>query len=170
MGTLPPEIPTREVLAIRIAAFDFGDKRIGVAVSDELGNARPLLTIYRKTPRADLKSIGRLLRKHEVAEAVVGNPLHMSGEAGPRAAKSQAFAEQLRAEFGLPVHLLDERLTTWQAHQILDESGHGRRTPADRKERRRVIDQVAAVLILESFLERRANEARRASETSGQEA
>jgi putative holliday junction resolvase len=145
----------------RIAAFDVGDKRIGVALSDPLGNAQPLLTIYRKTPRADLKSIGRLLRKHEVAEAVVGNPLNMSGEVGPRARKSQEFAEQLRVEFGIPVHLVDERLTTLEAHQMLNESGGRPRKAADRRERTRIIDQVAAVLILEPFLEARAHAAAR---------
>src|ERR1017187_5203942 len=141
----------------RIAGFDVGDKRIGIAVTDPLGNAQPLLTLYRKAPRADMKSIGRLLRKHGVAEAVVGNPLNMSGEVGPRARKAQEFAEQLRAEFGIPVHLVDERLTTWEAHQLLDESGRGRRGATDRRARRQIIDQVAAVLILQSFLEARAN-------------
>jgi putative holliday junction resolvase len=150
----------------RIAAFDVGDKRIGVAMSDPLGNAQPLLTIYCKTRKADLKSVGRILRKHEVAEAVVGNPLNMSGEAGPRARKAQEFAEQLRAEFGIAVHLVDERLTTWEAHRILDESGHGRRTPADRRDRKHIIDQVAAVLILESFLEGRASAAARAKDAT----
>jgi len=142
--------------ARRIAGFDVGDKRIGVAVSDALGNAQPLLTIYCKTPRADLKSIGRILRKHAVTEAVVGNPLHMSGEVGPRARKSQEFAEQLRAEFGVPVHLVDERLTTWQAHQILDEAGHSRRNAKERQERSRIVDQVAAVLILQGYLDAQA--------------
>jgi putative Holliday junction resolvase len=135
-----------------VIAFDVGDKRIGIAVSNALGMAQPLLTLYCKTPRADLKSIGRLIRKHGIAEAVVGHPLHMSGEEGPRARKAQVFAESLRAEFGIPVHLMDERLTSWQANQVLDESGLGRRTAADRQERKRVIDQVAAVLILQSFL------------------
>lgn len=142
----------------RIAGFDVGDKRIGIAVSDPLGNAQPLLTLYRKTPRADLKSIGRLLRKHDVVEAVVGHPLNMSGEVGPRARKSQEFAEQLRAEFGIAVHLVDERLTTWEAHQLLNESGRSPRTAADRKKRSRIIDQVAAVLILQGFLDARASE------------
>ena len=143
----------------RIAAFDVGDKRIGIAVTDPLGyTAQPLLTIYRKTPRADMKSIGRLLRKHGVAEAAVGNPLNMSGEVGPRALKAQEFAEQLRAEFGIPVHLVDERLTTWDAHRLLDESGRGRRTVAERQERKRIIDQVAAVLILEAFLDARGKQ------------
>lgn len=155
--------PQQSVVPVhRIAAFDVGDKRIGIAVSDALGNAQPLLTLYRKTPRADLKSIGRLLRKHEIAEAVVGNPLNMSGEAGPRARKSQEFAELLRAEFGIPVHLADERLTTWEAHQLLDESGGRRRTAVDRQERRKIVDQVAAVLILQSFLQMRAQQTARA--------
>ena len=147
----------------RIAGFDVGDKRIGVALSDPLGNALPLLTIYRKTPRADLKSIGRILRKHEVAETVVGHPLNMSGEVGPRAKKAEEFAEQLRAEFGIPVHLVDERLTTWEAHQLLDESGHKPRSAADRQKRSRIIDQVAAVLILQGFLDARAAEVSRKS-------
>jgi putative Holliday junction resolvase len=151
------EEPRADGLIPRIAAFDVGDKRIGVALTDPLGyTAQPLLTIYRKTPRADLKSIGRILRKHEVAEAVVGHPLNMSGEVGPRARKAAEFAEQLRAEFGIPVHLMDERLTTWEAHQLLDESGRARRdSAAARQERKRIIDQVAAVLILRAFLEGR---------------
>jgi len=141
----------------RVIAFDVGDRRIGVAISDPLGNAQPLLTLYRKTPRADLKSIGRLLRKHAVAEAVVGNPLNMSGEVGPRARKAKEFAEQLHAEFNIPIHLIDERLTTWEAHQLLDEAGHSRRGASARQQRKQIIDQVAAVLILQSFLEARAN-------------
>src|ERR1017187_3585660 len=142
--------------ASRIAAFDVGDKRIGIAVTDPLGSAQPLLTLYRKTPRADLKSIGRLLRKHGVTEAVVGNPLNMSGEAGPRARKAQEFAEQLRTDFGIPVHLVDERLTTWEAHQLLDQAGHSRRGASGRQQRKQIVDQVAAVLILQSFLDARA--------------
>jgi len=139
----------------RIAAFDVGGKRIGVAVTDPLGfTVQPLLTIYCKTPKADLKSIGRLIRRHGIAEAVVGNPLHMSGEQSPQAARAQAFAEALRVEFSIPVHLCDERLTSHEAHLLLDEAGHARGP-----ERKRIIDQVAAVLILESFLEARAREA-----------
>ncbi|HEV2619530.1 MAG TPA: Holliday junction resolvase RuvX [Acidobacteriaceae bacterium] len=146
----------------RIAAFDVGARRIGVAVTDALGyTAQPLLTIYSKTAKADLKSIGRILRRHGVAEAVVGYPLHMSGEVSPQARKAQDLAEAMRAAFGIPVHLVDERLTTWEAHALLDESGPSRRTAADRLKRKRIVDQVAAVLILRGFLEARANEARR---------
>ena len=111
---------------------------------------QPLLTLYRKTPRADLKSIGRLIRKHGIAEAVVGNPLHMSGDQSPQAARAQAFAAELHAEFAIPVHLCDERLTSHEAHLLLDEVGHAR-GPG----RKRIIDQVAAVLILETYLETR---------------
>jgi putative holliday junction resolvase len=148
------------VLVRRIMGFDVGQRRIGVAITDPLGlTVQPLLTIYRKTPHADLKSIGRLIRKHGVAEVVVGNPLHMSGEQSPQAARTQAFAAELRAEFGLPVHLCDERLTSHEANLLLDEAGHARGP-----ERRRIIDQVAAVLILESFLEARSHQAARAAE------
>ncbi|MGP8259643.1 MAG: Holliday junction resolvase RuvX [Acidobacteriaceae bacterium] len=142
----------------RIMAFDVGDRRIGVAVSDPLGyTAQPLLTLHRTNHRADMKSIARLLRKHAVAEAVVGNPLNMSSEVGPRARKAKEFAEQVHAEFGIAVHLIDERLTTWEAHQLLDEAGHSRRGASARQQRKQIIDQVAAVLILKSFLEHRAD-------------
>lgn len=137
--------------ASRVLGFDVGDRRIGVAISDPLGyTAQPLLTIHRTNRRADLKSIGRLLRRHGVEEAVVGNPLYMSGDVSPQAMKAQAFADELRAEFGLTVHLWDERLTTTQAHRHLDEAG---RAAIGRKE---IIDQVAAVLILQSFLDARS--------------
>jgi putative Holliday junction resolvase len=149
--TLQPDLPPR------IAAFDVGARRIGIAVSDGLGiTAQPLMTLYRKNPRADLKSIGRLLRKHGVTEAVVGNPLHLSGDVSPQAAKAQAFAEELRSQFGLVVHLWDERLTSRAAHEILDEAGHPRGP-----KRLQIIDQVAAVLILQGFLDARADSARR---------
>ena len=146
MDTLLSDLPAR------IIAFDVGQRRIGIAITDPLGlTVQPLLTLYCKTPRADLKSIGRLLRRHSIAEAVVGHPVHLSGDASPRSALSEAFAERLRTEFNLEVHLVDERLTSVAAHEILDEAGHARGA-----ERRRVIDQVAAVLILEGFLEVRA--------------
>ena len=151
----------------RVAAFDVGDKRIGVAVTDALGiTVQPLLTIYCKTAKADLKSIGRILRRHGIAEAVVGHPVHISGEVGVRARKSEELAAQLRAEFGIPVHLVDERLTTWDAHRLLDESGLGRSSAKDRDARRKIIDQVAAVLILEAFLEARASAAVREKPTA----
>ena len=135
----------------RILGFDVGDRRIGVAVSDPMGwTAQPLLTIHRGRLKDDLKSIGRLARRHGAREAVVGNPLYMSGDVSPQALKAQAFAQDLRTEMGLTVHLWDERLTTTEAHRHLDEAGHG-----GRLERKSIIDQVAAVLILQGFLDAR---------------
>jgi putative Holliday junction resolvase len=80
---------------------------------------------------------------------VVGNPLHISGEVSPRASKVQAFAAELGALTGLPIHLWDERLTSREAHQILYETGH------ERREHKELVDQVAAALILQSFLDER---------------
>lgn len=128
-----------------------GNRRIGVAVSDELGlTAQPVLTLERKrSPREDLRSLARLARRFGVVGIVVGNPVHLSGDLSPQAAKTQAFAAQLGEISGLPIHLWDERLTSREAHQILYEAGHAR------QEHRKVVDQVAAVLILQSFLRSR---------------
>jgi putative pre-16S rRNA nuclease len=136
----------------RFLALDVGSRRIGIAVSDELGiTAQPVLTLLRRhNPREDLRSIARLARRHSVVGIVVGNPLHLSGEASPRSAKTQAFAQELGALTGLPIHLWDERLTTREAHQILYEAGHPRQSHLP------VVDQVAATLILQSFLDSQA--------------
>jgi putative Holliday junction resolvase len=132
----------------RYLALDVGSKRIGVAVSDELGlTAQPVLTLERgRNQREDLRSIARLCRRFGVAGIVVGNPLTMTGEVSTQAAKVQAFAAGLGELAGLPIHLWDERLTTHEAHQLLYEAGHAR------QDHRRVVDQVAATLILQSFL------------------
>lgn len=127
--------------------LDVGDRRVGIAVSDELGlTAQPVLTLLRTNRRQDLKSIQRLLRKYRCSAIVVGNPLYMSGDQSPQAAKAQAFAQMLREETGMPVHLWDERLTTTEAHRHLHAAGR----PGS--EHKAVVDQVAAVLILESYL------------------
>jgi len=119
-------------------------------VSDPLGlTAQPILTLVRTNRRQDMKSLKRLLRKYSCVEIVVGNPLYMSGDQSPQAAKAQAFAGILREETGLPVHLWDERLTTTEAHRHLHAAG--RAAP----DHRAVVDQVAAVLILQSFLDAR---------------
>ena len=137
-------------LAPRLMGLDVGDRRIGVAVSDPLGlTAQPVLTLVRTNRKQDLRSLTRLIRKYACREIVVGNPLYMSGDQSPQAAKAQAFAEWLGTESGLPVHLWDERLTTTEAHRHLHAVG---RPAADH---RSVVDQVAAVLILQSFLDAR---------------
>ena len=140
----------------RFLALDVGSKRIGVAVSDELGlTAQPVLTLERhRNPRDDLRSLARLARKFDVAGIVVGNPVHLSGEPSARSVKTHSLAAELGALTGLPIHLWDERLTTRAAHQILYEAGHAR------QQHRRVVDQVAATIILQSFLEDRASAAK----------
>ena len=132
----------------RYMSLDVGAKRIGIAVSDALGlTVQPVMTLERRrNPREDLRSIARLARRHEVSAFVVGLPLHMDGEESPRAAKTRAFAAQLGELSGLPIHLWDERLTTEAAHQLLYRAGR------KRQEHKPMVDQVAAVLILESFL------------------
>src|ERR1700677_1447760 len=125
-----------------------GTRRIAVAVSDELGlTAQPVLTLERRrNQRDDLRSLARLCRRFGVVGIVLGNPLHLSGETSPQAERTQAFAAELGALTGLPIHLWDERLTTQQAHQILYEAGHAR------QEHRRGVEQGAAKLILEAVL------------------
>lgn len=131
----------------RILGLDVGDRRIGVAISDELGlTAQPVLTLTRKNRRHDLHSLVRLVRKYACAQIVVGHPLYMSGDVSPQALKVQALAQALETESGVAVTLWDERLSSTEAHRHLDAAG---RTG----DRRTVIDQVAAVLILQSFLD-----------------
>ena len=148
--------PVPRAMPPRYLALDVGTKRIGIAVSDELGlTAQPVMTLeVRRNRREDLRSIARLARKFGVAGIVVGNPLHLSGEMSTRAAKVQAFAAELGEVAGLPIHLWDERLTSEEAHRILYEAGHAR------QEHEKLVDQVAAVLILQSFLEEREKERR----------
>jgi len=133
----------------RYLALDVGNRRIGVAVSDELGlTAQPVLTLERhRNQRDDLRSLARLARRFRVVGIVVGNPVHLSGEVSPQATKTQAFAAELGKLTGLPIYLWDERLTSHEAHQILYEAGHAR------QDHRRVVDQVAATLILQSFMD-----------------
>lgn len=122
-------------------------------MTDGLGlTAQPVLTLERRrSQREDLRSLARVARRFAVTGIVVGNPVHLSGELSPQAAKTQAFAAELGELTGLPIHLWDERLTTREAHQILYEAGHAR------QEHRRVVDQVAATLILQSFLDQMKN-------------
>ena len=137
----------------RILALDVGDRRIGLAITDALNlTAQPLFTLHRTTLRADLKSIARFIRQHKVTTLLVGNPIHANGTPGTQSAKTQSFAEALFAEHPtLAHHLLDERLTTQEAHALLDQR-RARRSSAHRLDRKDLIDQVAAMLLLEAFL------------------
>lgn len=140
---------------MRILGLDVGDRRIGVALSDPLGlTAQPVTTVERRDATADLAAIEALVERHHVELVVVGLPLTMRGEQGPQAKKVVAFTERLRRRLAIPVHLLDERLTTMQGARSLLETGTSRR------KRRQVIDQVAAQLILQQFLETHRHQTR----------
>jgi putative Holliday junction resolvase len=134
----------------RILALDFGSRNLGLAVSDELGlTAQGLPTYRRSNKKNDLEHLRRLIRQYEVREIVLGLPLRMSGDEGVQASRVQEFAEELRRKFKLPVHLFDERLTSVEANRLLRE------TEMSIRRRAEVVDQLAAVLILQSFLEYR---------------
>ena len=134
----------------RIMALDVGSKRIGVAVSDPLGiTAQGLDTIQRQNKRRDLEALGQVLAKYEVREIVVGLPLRLSGAEGTQSEKMRRFAEHLHAHFGLTVHLWDERWTSTEANRLLRE------TEMSIKRRGQVVDQMAAVLILQSWMDAR---------------
>ena len=139
----------RTTVAGRIIGLDVGDRRIGVAMSDPLGlTAQRLVTLERHGGAAqDVAAIVRLVQEHAAEAVVVGLPLTLRGEHGPQAKKVTAFCELLRRHTPMPVHLLDERLTTAQGQRALLE------TDTSRRKRKTLIDQVAAQLILQQYLD-----------------
>lgn len=137
---------------MRILAVDYGDARTGLAVCDQLEElATPLETIRQRDPRKLAGEIVRTAEEKKAGRIVVGHPINMDGTVGPRARICQEFAETLRELSGLPVTLWDERQTSVAAAMYLNDMG------VWGEKRKRVIDQVAAVLILESFLRWRKN-------------
>lgn len=136
----------------RTLGLDVGERRIGVALSDMLGiTAQRLTLITRHDRQKDLDAIAALANEHEVNAIVVGLPLMMRGEVGPAAKLVTEFADALKEKVSCPVQLWDERLTTVQGERALLE------TDTSRKDRKRLIDQIAAQLILQSYLDAHAN-------------
>jgi putative holliday junction resolvase len=134
----------------RILGLDVGSRRIGIAVSDALGiTAQGLDTLQRRNKRHDLAALELLIREYGVRQIVVGLPLRMSGAEGTQSAKMQVFAEELRKRFRLPVHLWDERLTSAEANRLLRE------TEISIEKRAKAVDRMAAVLILQGWMEGR---------------
>jgi putative holliday junction resolvase len=141
-------VPTRQ--SGRVLGLDVGSRRIGIAVSDPLGiTAQGLETLQRKNKRHDFERLGQIIREYGVTEIVVGLPLRMSGAEGTQAVKMQEFAEELRRRFQLPVHLWDERLTSAEANRLLRE------TDLSIEKRGKAVDRMAAVLILQGWMENR---------------
>ena len=132
---------------MRIMAIDYGDAHTGIAISDPTGFlAGFTTTINAYRPEAVAEQIAQLAAQHGAEELVLGHPKNMDGTRGPRAEKAEAMADMLRQVTGLPVVLWDERRTTIEAHQILNEGNyHG-------KKRKNTVDAVAASLILEGYL------------------
>jgi putative holliday junction resolvase len=134
----------------RILGLDVGTRRIGIAVSDPLGiTAQGLETLQRRNKRHDFEHLGRVIEEYAVKEIIVGLPLRMSGAQGTQAEKMQTFAEDLRKRFGLPVHLWDERLTSAEANRLLRE------TDLSIEKRGQAVDRMAAILILQGWMQSR---------------
>jgi putative holliday junction resolvase len=132
----------------RVLALDVGSKRIGVAITDLLGiTAQGLETIQRQNKRKDMETLGRLLKDYEVREVVVGLPLRLSGAEGTQSEKMRRFASDLESHFGVTVHLWDERWTSTEANRLLRE------TELSIQKRGRAVDRMAAILILQSWME-----------------
>ena len=132
----------------RILAIDYGRKRIGLALSDELRlTAQPLGTLLRTNRQADLRRLRETCRSHAVSRIIVGHPLHITGEAGEMADESARFATRLRKELGLEVELVDERLTSWEARQMRPA------TRGDEGRKRQPVDDLAAAVLLRDYLE-----------------
>ena len=136
---------------MRIIGLDFGSKTVGVAVSDELGlTAQGVEIIRRESPkklRRTLARIEELVVHYQAERIVLGYPKNMNNTTGDRAEKSLEFAEMLKKRTGLPVVMWDERLTTVAAEQVLMESG------VRREHRKEYVDQIAASMILQGYLD-----------------
>ena len=132
---------------MRIMAIDYGDAHTGIAISDPTGFLTGFTTVINADrPEAVAEQIAALAKEHGAEELVLGHPINMDGTRGPRSEKARAMAELLKEATGLPVVLWDERRTTIDAHQILFNSGK------NAKKRKKVVDAVAASLILEGYL------------------
>lgn len=131
----------------RILALDLGKKRIGLALSDPLGvTAQGLPTLQRVNIRTDLAALDRLAAEHDVRLILLGHPLHMSGHESRQSQYTREFAGRLTEWTGLEVRLWDERLTTVEAQRVLKSSG------ISIVKRAKAVDQLAAQILLESFL------------------
>jgi putative Holliday junction resolvase len=135
---------------MRIMGLDYGDRRIGVALSDAFGwTAQALEMIERKSDGSEFGRIEELVREHDVSEIVVGLPKNMNGTIGERGEICMAFAEELRQKLSIPVHLWDERLTTVAATRTLLSAD------VSRRKRKQVVDKMAAALLLQNYLDSR---------------
>ncbi|WP_338555340.1 Holliday junction resolvase RuvX [Paenibacillus sp. KS-LC4] len=133
---------------MRTMGLDYGDRNIGVAVSDPFGwTAQGVEVVKKRRDNGELERLAEIVQQYEVSEIVLGLPKNMNNTIGPRGEISIEFAEQLRQKLHLPVHLWDERLTTVAAERTLIEAD------VSRKKRKLVVDKMAATLILQNYLD-----------------
>lgn len=133
----------------RILAIDYGTRRVGLALSDELQiTARPLDVLVRANRRGLFRALRKICSDNGVARILVGHPVHLTGESSPMAEEASKFAARLRKELGLDVELTDERLTTWEARKTIHESGFSSRRKSS------PLDDVAAAVLLREYLDR----------------
>jgi putative Holliday junction resolvase len=130
---------------------DYGRKRIGLALSDELGLiARPLATMQRTNRQNDMRRLREVCRRNGVCRIIVGHPLHLTGEAGAMAAEASGFARRLEKATDIEVELRDERLTSWEAQQTVKKTKGGRHKKSP-------LDDVAAAILLRDYLEQKGD-------------
>ena len=134
---------------MRCLGIDYGEKRIGLSCGDELGVATPLPALIDPSPKVRREQLAALIRRRRITDLVLGHPLNMDDTAGFKAREAEAFAAQLQKDFGLPIHLVDERLTSYEAEQSIPKQQ--RRTVRASG----LIDSRAACLILQDFLNER---------------
>ncbi|MBR2949509.1 MAG: Holliday junction resolvase RuvX [Lachnospiraceae bacterium] len=152
---------------MRIMGLDFGSKTVGVAISDPLLiTAQGIEIIRRKEENKQRQTLARieaLITEYGVTEIVLGLPRHMNATEGDRVEKTREFAEKLERRTGLPVHFWDERLTTVAADRAMIEAG------VRREERKEHVDMIAAVLILQGYLEHRSMQNKMSAQETGEE-
>ncbi len=131
----------------RILALDVGKKRIGLAISDELGiTAQGIETLQRTRVREDLQKLKQIANRLDVKTLLIGKPLHMSGDESRQSEYTREFADRLHQHLGIPVVFWDERLTSAEAERMLRTAG------ASLEQRKKAVDRMSAVLLLESYL------------------
>jgi putative Holliday junction resolvase len=154
-----PSSPANPCATGVILAIDYGKKRLGLALSDELGaTSRPYATWTRINRRRDLTRLRELVRQERVCRIVVGLPLHLDGKPSEMSEAARSFAVRVEKALGLPVEMMDERLSSWEAHEMLASANSNKRTrqgpPGHAKAKQNApLDEIAAAIILRDYLE-----------------
>jgi putative Holliday junction resolvase len=157
-------VNSSDLKTAHILALDYGRARIGMAIADvETALARPLGTLDRINRNEDMRRLRELVREHGVKQIVVGLPLRLDGTRGDMAEEAARFGQRVHKQFGLPVEMVDERLTSWEAERMLEEQQgrtiHAASSKKKKKENEKMgVDAIAAALILKEYLDRQQAE------------